>query len=88
MITDENLTLHEFIGLDVEIIQSSNTQQVGMKGRIVDETKSVFVLSSGNEIKKFPKENAVWRFSLGKKRIDLNGNMISKRSFERLAIKT
>jgi len=88
MITDENLTLHEFIGLDVEIIQSSNTQQVGMKGRIVDETKSVFVLSSENEIKKLPKENAVWRFSLGKKKIDLNGNMISKRSFERLGIKT
>jgi ribonuclease P protein subunit POP4 len=87
MITDENLTLHEFIGLDVEIIQSSNAQLVGMKGKIVDETKSIFVLNSENEIKKFPKKNAIWRFSLGKKRIDLNGNMISMRSFERLGIK-
>ncbi|MGQ0795881.1 MAG: ribonuclease P protein component 1 [Nitrosopumilaceae archaeon] len=88
MITAENLALHEFIGLDVEIIHSSNAQQMGMKGRIVDETKFVLVLSSENEIKKLPKENAVWRFFLGNNKIDLNGNVISKRSFERLGIKT
>lgn len=87
MITGENLVLHELIGLDAEIIQSSNEQLIGMKGKIVDETKSLLVLNLKNENKKLPKENTIWRFSLGQKEIDLNGNLILKRPFERLGIK-
>ena len=39
MITQENIALHELIGLDTEILDSSNKQIVGLSGRIVDETK-------------------------------------------------
>ncbi len=84
MITTENIALHELIGLDTEIIQSSNIQSVGLKGKVVDETKSMFALRTENGIKKFPKENTIWRFSFGNNKIVLNGNMLTKRPHERI----
>ena len=88
MITAENIALHELIGLDTEITQSTNLQSVGIKGRVVDETKSMFILRTENGVKKFPKENTSWRFSFGNNEIILNGNMLSKRPYERMRGKT
>jgi ribonuclease P protein subunit POP4 len=31
---------HELIGEDVEIVESNNQDQIGIKGKVVDETKS------------------------------------------------
>jgi len=84
MITAENIALHELIGLDTEITQSSNIQSVGLKGKVIDETKSMFVLRTENGIKKFPKENTIWRFSFGNNEITLTGNMLTKRPYERM----
>lgn len=84
MITTGNITLHELIGLSTEITQSSNTQLVGLKGKVVDETKSMFVLNTEKGIKKFPKDNTIWRFSLVSGEIILDGNMLLKRSYERI----
>jgi len=88
MITTENIALHELIGLDTEITQSSNVQFIGLKGKIVDETKSMFALRTENGIKKFPKKNTTWRFSFGNNEITLNGNMITKRPYERIGART
>lgn len=87
MITAENMTLHELIGLDTEIAQSSNLQSIGLKGKVVDETKFMFVLCTENGIKKFPKENTIWRFFLDNKEITLNGSMLTKRPHERIGVK-
>jgi len=44
----------------------------------------MFSLHTENGIKKFPKENSVWRFSFGNNEIILNGDMLTKRSYERI----
>ena len=88
MITAENIVQHELIGLDTEITQSSNAQSIGFKGKVIDETKSMFVLRTKNGIKKFPKENTHWRFSFGNNEIMLNGNMLTKRPYERIGVRT
>jgi ribonuclease P protein subunit POP4 len=87
MITAENITLHELIGLDAEITKSSNMQLVGFKGQIVDETKSMFILRTDNGIKKLPKENTIWRFSFENNEAILNGDVLAKRSYERIGVK-
>ena len=46
MITADNITSHEFIGLNTEIVQSTNPQLIGLNGRIVDETKSMFTINT------------------------------------------
>lgn len=84
MITEENIVSHELIGLDAEIIQSNNKEVIGLCGKIVDETKYMFVIKTENGVKKMPKENTEWKFSFDNKTSIIHGNLLAKRSHDRL----
>lgn len=88
MITQENLLIHELIGLEATIMTSNNEQIIGISGKVVDETKSMLFLNTVNGIKKIPKENIEWKFSFDKYESRVNGNLITKRPQERLGVKT
>lgn len=87
MITKENLLVHELIGLDATVLKSNNKQIVGISGKIIDETKSMFSLDTKNGIKKIPKENTEWKFSFDNNESIVNGNLLTKRPQERLGVK-
>ncbi len=84
MITQENLLVHELIGLDATVLKSNNKQIVGISGKIIDETKSMFSLDTKNGIKKIPKQNTEWKFTFDKNESIINGNLLVKRPHERL----
>ena len=84
MITSDNLTSHEFIGLRTEIIQSSNLQIIGLNGTITDETKSMFTMNTTNGSKMITKLNNVWKFSIDNQDVVLEGSKISKRPHDRI----
>ena len=84
MITADNITSHEFIGLHTEITRSSNPQIIGLNGRIVDETKSMFKINTRNGQKSIAKSENSWKFSIENKDIVIDGSKISKRSFDRI----
>jgi len=88
MITQENLLMHELIGLEATVMKSNNEQITGISGKVVDETKSMLFLNTVNGIKKIPKENAEWKFSFDKNESIVNGNLLTKRPQERLGGKT
>jgi len=88
MITIDNITSHEFIGLHTEIIQSSNPQIIGLNGRIVDETKSMFTINTKKGIKLIAKAENSWKFSIENKDIIIDGSKIAKRPFDRIGGKT
>jgi len=52
----------EFIGLDVEVVKSSHAGYVGIKGRIIDETRNTFLVLSGGRRKRIPKANCTFHF--------------------------
>ena len=87
MITQENIALHELIGLDTKILDSSNKQIVGLSGRIVDETKSMFTLDTKNGLKMIPKHNSKWQFKLDGTQAVLDGAILNRRSYDRLGAK-
>jgi ribonuclease P protein subunit POP4 len=87
MITLENLKFHEMIGMQAKIIKSTNPQINNIKGSIVNETKSTFILSTNKGLKKFPKQQNVWEFQLNGAKISLNGKMISKKPEDRIGMK-
>ncbi len=87
MITAENITRHELIGLETSIVKSSNSQMVGLHGKIIDETKSMFAIETAMGIKTIPKQNSIWQFNLDGMSTLVDGNMIAKRSFERMGVK-
>ena len=88
MITTDNITSHEFIGLHTEITQSSNPQIIGLNGRIVDETKSMFTINTKNGTKSIAKVKNSWKFSIENKDIVIDGSKIAKRPFDRIGGKS
>ena len=84
MITIDNITSHEFIGLDTEVTQSSNPQVIGLNGRIVDETKSMFKINTEKGVKSIAKSKNSWKFSIENKDIVIDGSKIVKRPFDRI----
>jgi len=88
MIAQENLLIHELIGLEATIVKSNNEQIAGISGKVIDETKSMLFLNTVNGIKKIPKENVEWKFSFDKNEYTVNGNLLTKRPQERLGGRT
>ena len=87
MITPDNIVVHELIGLETEIVNSSNKEILGLKGVIVDETKHIFVIKTSNVLKKIPKDQNNWKFSVQSKEIVLHGSNLRKRPFDRVGFK-
>ena len=88
MITKENITQHEFIGLKAQITDSTNSELIGLNGTIINETKSMFGLRTEKGIKLLPKSNNSWKFNVTNQQIIVNGSKIQKRSFDRIGGKT
>ena len=88
MITTDNITSHEFIGLHTEITNSSNPQIIGLNGRIVNETKSMFTINTTNGTKSIAKSHNSWKFSIQDKDVIVEGSKIAKRSFDRIGGKS
>jgi ribonuclease P protein subunit POP4 len=84
MITPENIIFHELIGLQTLIVDSSNRQIIGLDGKIVDETKYTFTLDTKNGLKKIAKSSSHWKFELNGQEKQLDGAMLTRRSFERI----
>jgi ribonuclease P protein subunit POP4 len=84
MITAENITAHEFIGLNTEITKSTNPQVIGLNGRIVNETKSMFTINTQNGIKSIAKDTNNWKFLIEGKDVIIEGSKIAKRPFDRI----
>lgn len=87
MNSPDNILACEFIGLETKIGKSSNTQIVGLKGKIVDETKFTFILETERGQKIIPKKHSRWDFFFNDKTLSVSGDKISKRSHQRMVLK-
>ena len=85
MPTKNNLLYSTFIGLKVEISNSSQRELVGLKGKVVDETKNLLVIEKddGKEVR-IPKVTSTFRFTLDDgSKMDIVGMKIAFRPEER-----
>lgn len=62
MISKGELRRHELIGLYVEVVSSTHSGYVGIRGRVVDETKHMLIIESAGVEKKVPKATCVFEF--------------------------
>jgi ribonuclease P protein subunit POP4 len=60
----ENLARHELIGLEVRVVTSSNSSQIGLSGQVVDETRNTFLLETKAKVLRFAKKNTNLIFTL------------------------
>ena len=84
MMTVDNITSHELIGMHTEIANSPNQQIIGLNGRIINETKSMITINTTKGVKTIPKSNNDWKFTVDSKEVIVNGSKIAKRPFDRI----
>ena len=87
MITQNNILVHEMIGLHTKVLKSTNSQINGISGKIIDETKNMFILKTENGLRNIPKNHNKWFFSINEQKIILDGKLLAKRSQDRLVRK-
>ena len=84
MINEQNILQHEFIGLEAQVLQSTNPQLIGLNGTVTNETKSMIELNTVNGTKLIPKSINTWNFTVNNQKITVDGKRIQKRPFDRL----
>ena len=88
MILPKNLIRHELIGLAVEVADSTNKFQIGIKGIVVDETKNTLTIETEIGLKKIQKKGAIFIFKIPNgKKVKVNGIKIITRPEERVKLK-
>ena len=84
MRTRKNILYSTFVGLPVEIVNSSQRDLVGTKGKVVDETKNLIIIEKGDKEIKVQKVSCVFRFTLDDgETVDVEGKKIAFRPHER-----
>jgi len=85
MRTPANLLQHELIGLPLQVVDSSDRKQVGIHGKVVDETKNMLVIEKNDgKIVRIAKIGRTFRFSLRGAECDVKGDKIAFDPVERV----
>lgn len=80
----KGLLKSELIGLDIKVIESENRFNRGIKGKIIDETKNMFMVKTEKGRKSIIKDQCVFEFKLKEKNIQVNGKSLTIRPEERI----
>ena len=85
-ITPQNLVRHELISLPVKIMQSTDSTQKGISGKVIDETYNIITIEGKNGTeKKAVKGNSVFLFTLpDKTKVQVDGKLLISRPEDRI----
>ncbi|HLC55124.1 MAG TPA: ribonuclease P protein subunit [Candidatus Nanoarchaeia archaeon] len=74
---------HELIGSYAEVVDAANKSLLGIKGRIVDETKQLLVIEDCKE-RKILKSHATFKITSNKHAFIINGKLLVGRPEDRM----
>ncbi|MEK6852512.1 MAG: ribonuclease P protein subunit [Nanoarchaeota archaeon] len=74
----------EFIGEIAEVIEAKNKSLVGIKGKIVDETRNLFVIDTSKGERKILKNQVTLKVKHKGKVYAIDGKLLVGRGYERL----
>jgi ribonuclease P protein subunit POP4 len=73
----------ELIGCAIEVVKAENNSLVGLKGKVVDETKDTLLIADGKKKKRLLKKQITFIAEIKNKRIEIDGKKINKRPEKR-----
>jgi ribonuclease P protein subunit POP4 len=80
-----NIIKHELIGLKAEITKSTNKNQIGITGEIVDETKNLLIIKTQDGLRQIAKEQATFKLGLPKNEtVEVDGKLLVGRPESRI----
>ena len=74
----------ELIGLEVEVVESTDKNKIGIRGRVIDETMKMLVIETEKGIKKVPKAECAFIFSYKGKKVKVDGRLLVARPEDRI----
>jgi len=74
----------ELIGRNIEVCEASNRSLIGLKGRVLNETKNTIIIENEDTRKTLMKEQITFIVEINDKRIKIDGKKITKRPEKRL----
>ncbi len=79
-IKPQDVVIHELIGREVEIIDSRNKSLIGVKGKIIDETRKTLMIESNDKKRLILKEQVM----LSIEGVKVDGKKIANRPEDRI----
>ena len=80
----ETISEYDLIGQEITITQSKNEEIVGLKGKVIMETKNMITVKTDNGKKNIPKD--ICQFSNSQGLLETDSTKLSKRPHERMEI--
>lgn len=77
----KTLLRHELIGLPIEVVGSTNKSLIGLKGKIIDETKNCIITDKN---KKIAKDQVTLKIKFKNQIFKIEGKKLKGRPEERL----
>ena len=75
----------ELIGLEAEVVASRHPGYVGIRGRVIDETRNMFVIEHGGRRKMVPKAVCTFHFTFPDGTVvEIDGRLLVGRPEDRL----
>ena len=80
----KDITKYELIGLKAEVSDAKNKANVGIKGKIIDETRNIIIIETKKGVKKLVKANITLDVFFQDKKIRIKGELLVGRPEDRI----
>ncbi len=84
MITPKNIIRHELIGLPATVEDSSNKSNIGISGKVINETKNLITIRTRKGDKRIQKKSSKFIFKLKDKKVVVDGNYLVAKPEDRV----
>ena len=84
MITAQNITAHEWIGLKVKVAKSTDPTLQGLEGIVRDETMNTFTIEANGKLRQVQKQKTTFRAELSTENVEVNGSLLRFRPEDRV----
>jgi ribonuclease P protein subunit POP4 len=84
VITSQNVTAHEWIGLKVKIARSTDPTLQGLEGIIRDETMNTFTIEAKGRLLQVQKQKTIFRAELPTEKVEVDGSLLRFRPEDRV----
>ena len=84
MITSQNITAHEWIGLRVKIAKSTDPTLQGLEGVIRDETMNTFIIDTNGKLRQVQKQKTIFSADLPAESVEVDGSLLRFRPEDRV----
>ncbi len=84
MITSQNITAHEWIGLKVKITKTTDPTFQGLEGIVRDETMNTFTIETNGKLRQVQKQKTTFRAELPTENVEVDGSLLRFRPEDRV----